>query len=262
MASTITMFRGFKSPGVHVWSPFVNKLETRFRLAGLSYRVEPGSPLQAPRGKIPYISIANPDSGDQPPTLLGDSTLIIEKLEADGLLDDLNSKLSPVENARDLALRALLEDRLYFYQNYERWHVNYYTMRPGVLWAMPYPVQVVVGLLAYRKIASTLSGQGTMRYSYEEIGAFRRHIWESIDALLTESRNKKKVEDGPSDSPFWVLGGDGPSEVDATVFGFVSSALVCTAGPDSMKLVKSLPNVVEYAHRIHQTYFPDYTLWD
>jgi hypothetical protein len=47
---------------------------------------------------------------------LGDSTLIISKLEDDGLLDDLNSKLSPVEKANDLALRALLEDKLYFYQ--------------------------------------------------------------------------------------------------------------------------------------------------
>jgi hypothetical protein len=46
MASRIIVFRGFKDPGVHVWSPFVNKLEARLRFAGLSYRVEPGSPMQ------------------------------------------------------------------------------------------------------------------------------------------------------------------------------------------------------------------------
>lgn len=112
----ITIFCGFKPTGVHVWSPFVNKLETRFRLAGLSYQVEAGSPLQAPRGKIPYISILDANSGDQTPTLLGDSALIIQKLEGDGLLDDLNSKLSSVDKFQDLAVRALLEDKLYFLQ--------------------------------------------------------------------------------------------------------------------------------------------------
>lgn len=104
--------------------------------------------------------------------------------------------------------------------------MNYYTMRPGVLWAMPYPVQIIVGLLVYRKTARTLSGQGTMLYTYEEIGAFRKEIWESINDLLIESKSKQK---SGSDDPFWVLGGDQPSEADATLFGFVSSALVCTA---------------------------------
>ncbi len=32
------------------------------------------------------------------------------------MLDDLNAKLSPTEKAHDLALRALLEEKLYFYQ--------------------------------------------------------------------------------------------------------------------------------------------------
>ena len=43
-------------------------------------------------------------------------------------------------------------------QTYERWVQNYYTMRQGVLGALPYPVQVIVGLLAYRKMARNLDG--------------------------------------------------------------------------------------------------------
>lgn len=36
------------------------------------------------------------------------------------------------------------------------------------------------------------------------------------------------------------------------------------SGPDSRKLVRSLPNVVEYARRIHEEYFADYAspVWE
>jgi hypothetical protein len=112
---SITLYRGFKGSGAYVWSPFVNKLEARFRFAELPYRIDCGSPLQGPRGKIPYIGISPPESQD-PPRFLGDSTLIITKLVEEGVLEDVNAKLSPTERATDLALRALLEDKLYFYQ--------------------------------------------------------------------------------------------------------------------------------------------------
>lgn len=69
-----------------------------------------------------------------------------------------------------------------------------------------------------------LHGQGTDRFSGEEIAAFRREIWESFDALLAASRKNAKTNE-----PFWVLGGEAPSEADATVFGFVAAGLVCKA---------------------------------
>ena len=102
---------------MYIWSPFVTKLETRLRFAGLAYRTEAGSLSKAPKGKIPYVSISSKtDSGSQAPVLLADSTLIIERLVEDGASDDLNAKLSPTEKALDLAIRALLEDKLAFYQ--------------------------------------------------------------------------------------------------------------------------------------------------
>ncbi len=97
-----------------MWSPFVNKLEARLRFAGLSYRTEAGSLSQAPRGKIPYVALAKTNADSQ--AMLGDSTLIVEKLVENEVTDDFNDKLSPTEKAHDLALRALLEDKLYFYQ--------------------------------------------------------------------------------------------------------------------------------------------------
>jgi hypothetical protein len=49
-------------------------------------------------------------------------------------------------------------------------------MRPHVLGTLPYPAQVVVVLLAYRKMKATLYGQGVMRYTDPEITSFGREI--------------------------------------------------------------------------------------
>ena len=54
------------------------------------------------------------DSG-VPVASLGDSTLITKALMRSGLLPDINAKLSPEQKSCDLGLRALLEDKLYFY---------------------------------------------------------------------------------------------------------------------------------------------------
>jgi len=111
----MTLYRGWESPGAYVWSPFVTKVELRLRLDGLSYRTEAGSLSKAPKGKIPYLAVSGTGSDNIGPSILSDSTLIIGKLVEDGLVQHFNAKLSPTERAHDLALRALLEDKLYFY---------------------------------------------------------------------------------------------------------------------------------------------------
>ncbi|KAK8045620.1 glutathione S-transferase [Apiospora rasikravindrae] len=177
--ATLTVYRGWKDPGKHVWSPFVVKLEARLRFGGS----RTGPPGDRPRRR----------RGARFPT---------SSFPRVGMMQVVG---------------------------WERWTQNYYTMRDHVLGALPYPLRVVVGLLAYRGTVATLHGQGTGRYAAEEIAAFRREIWEAVDALLTASRNKSLSQDRPKGKPFWVLGGEEPTEADATVFGFVVSALICTA---------------------------------
>ncbi|KAI0203639.1 hypothetical protein F4808DRAFT_26057 [Astrocystis sublimbata] len=131
----------------------------------------------------------------------------------------------------------------------------------AVMWPIPWAIRVLVGNLAYRNTVATLHGQGTGRFTPDEIAAFRREIWESFSDLLLESRTKTRSEaattkTGPE--PFWVLGGPQPTEADASLFGFVSSALICTAGPGSRADVKSFPVLLDYAQRIQEHYFPDY----
>lgn len=116
----ITLYRGFPGSGIYTWSPFVTKIEARLRFAGISYRSESGSPRSAPRGKIPYVELAEEDGTDQ--RTLSDSAFIIKDFIENGYLDDINATLTPAEKTYDLGLRALLEDRLYFIQVCSEYH--------------------------------------------------------------------------------------------------------------------------------------------
>lgn len=124
----ITLFRGWLDQGKHVWSPFVVKVEARLRFAGIRYATDAGSPLHAPKGKIPYLEFRGPlpsgaveassirqDENSDPVVSIADSGLIIKTLVRSGVLPDLNAGLSAKDKALDLGLRATLEDKLYFY---------------------------------------------------------------------------------------------------------------------------------------------------
>jgi hypothetical protein len=102
-------------------------------------------------------------------------------------------------------------------------------MRDKVLAAIPYPVRIIVGLLAHRKNMQTLHGQGTGRFSGAEIALFRNDVWENLDNLLVESKRKQAIKKQELNEPFWAMGGDGPTEADTVLFGFIVGALVCDA---------------------------------
>lgn len=107
----ITLFRGTNN-GVYAGSPFAAKLETRLRFSNQPYSAQPGVKSQSPKGKIPYVRIEDEESGVD--TIMSDSTLITAALIESGLIEDLNASLSPSQKTVDLALRSLLEDKLYF----------------------------------------------------------------------------------------------------------------------------------------------------
>ncbi|KAE8163903.1 hypothetical protein BDV40DRAFT_299050 [Aspergillus tamarii] len=260
----LTLYRGLPGTGTYSWSPFVIKLEARLRFTGIPYRVEAGSVRNAPRGKVPYISIPaeslyEDGSKSAPPVVMGDSTMITKTFIEKGLTKDFNAKLSGSQKLQDIGLIALLEDKLYWYNGYEKWVLNYYTMRDVILAALPWPVRVVVGIMVYNKVTRTFTGQGTMLFSTEEINSLAQEIWERINGALIEARSRHVERRGQG--PFWVLGGEEPTEADAALFGFIVSGLVCYAAPHTQKLIRGYPTVVDYARQIHDKYFPDYALW-
>lgn len=108
----LTIFRGMNEVG-YTSSPFVNKLETRLRFGNVAYRVEVGSVMKAPRGKVPYVSMKHADGRNE---IMSDSTLIARALVESGVMEDLNAKLSPTEKLNEISFRALFEEKIYFYQ--------------------------------------------------------------------------------------------------------------------------------------------------
>jgi len=111
-------------------------------------------------------------------------------------------------------------------------------MRGHVLEVLPYPAQILVGLIIYQKVMMNLHAQGTSRFSPEEIATFRLEIWGNLDALLKSSEANYQVKDG--NTPFWLLGGDAPSEVDMALYGFIISVLIATAYVRPYHLVVAL----------------------
>jgi hypothetical protein len=81
-------------------------------------------------------------------------------------------------------------------------------------------------------VGAALHGQGVGRYTAEEARALKLEVWEEFEGLLRESRFKAGAGGGGGGggkAPFWVLGGEEPTEADATVYGFLVASLVCTA---------------------------------
>lgn len=218
---SFTIFRGGPPQNHYVWSPFVCKLEARLRFDDVAYNLGVGSPKTAPRGKLPYLEINHAGTTEA----ISDSATIIRTFTSNGLLRDLNASLTPVQRAQDLALRAMMEEKVYFYTGREKWCDNYLTMRDGVLAPIPWVIRPIIGLLAYRANTNAMYGQGTGRLTDEEVQLLKEEVWESVNALLSEARHSSV--DG--DAPFWLLGGTNPTEADATMFGFVVSSLVCDA---------------------------------
>lgn len=189
--------------------------------------------------------------------VLSDSSLISKVLIKKGLAHDLNAHLIVKERGQDLAIRAMLEEKLFFYNVRERWVDNATTMRDYSMAKIPMPARIAAGEQAYRANVQKLHDQGTGRFTDDEIHGFREEIWESVNAFLEHSQRAAKPEEC-----FWVLGGDNPTEADTTVYGFIVSTLIADSGPLSKQLVQAeCPAAVEYATRIHRQYFADYDMW-
>lgn len=106
-----TLYRGWPEKSCYVWSPFVTKVEFHLRYSKITHNIETGSTRSSPKGKVPYINLGTTEN----PEMLSDSTIIINRLAEVGKIPNLNASLSADQKLQDLAIRALLEDKLYFY---------------------------------------------------------------------------------------------------------------------------------------------------
>lgn len=99
----------------------------------------------------------------------------------------------------------------------------------GPLATIPYPIRVLIGIIVYRKNSQALSGQGAGRHSEDELDLLRSEAWDAINGLVSAKRPKARRNILNNSSPFWALGGEHPTELDAALFGFLAAVLTCPA---------------------------------
>jgi glutathione S-transferase len=222
-------------------SPFGVKLETWLRMAALPYEKRVGDVRKTPKRKLPVVKIGE--------RVLGDSGLIIEHLRAahgDPLGD---AALAGPERAAAHALRAMIENELYFAAVHFRWvdEAGFRVCEPEILaylrgrgvprWMAP----LIVGR-ARRGMAGQLSAQGMGRHSPAEIARI------GIDGLLA-------VSDYLEDKPFML--GAAPHTLDATVFGFLHALLVPPVESPLKDAALARANLVAYHDRILDRWWPE-----
>jgi glutathione S-transferase len=217
-------------------SPFVIKLLTWLRMAGIPYEIPALTrPPASPTRKIPYVEL--PDG-----RLLYDSTLIIETLGRERGID-LDAGLDAVTRARGLAIRRMCEDHLYFAGAWERWEGNGARhTRADYFRHLPALLRPVAAAIAGRGMRKNLQGHGLGRLPAPEIRRAAAADLDALAALLGES-------------PF-VLGL--PSTVDATVVGFLWSG---SANPFPSAVGEAIghhPNLMAYLDRMRGRYWADW----
>lgn len=217
------------------FSPFVIKLETWLRLAGLPYqRRDGGNPLKAPKGKIPYIKL---DGG-----YLGDSQLIAEELTRRHAVT-LDEGMSPEEAAVGRAVRRMLEEGTYFVAMRMRWveedgWAEQYKAFKVLFPAFMAPIAVP---LIRRNVRKTTAAQGIGRHAREEVLAMGVADIQAVEAIL-------------GDKPY-VLG-DVPRGVDATVYAFLS-AVQLHPGDTPVHQAGRAPRLLAYTARIREKYWTE-----
>lgn len=219
--------------GTPDFSPFVIKLETWLRFAGIPYQRRNGNPMQAPKGKIPYIEI---DGGK-----MGDSQLILEELtRRHNIL--LDQGMSTVEAATARAVRRMLEEGMYFatlrmrWLEDETWDEQYKAFKV----MFPAPIAPIVMPLLRRRIRGNAVAQGIGRHTREEAYGMAIADLAAVEEIL-------------GDKPY--LFGTAPRSVDATVYAFLV-AIQNYPVNTSVVAAANAPSLRAYTARIKEKYWP------
>jgi glutathione S-transferase len=219
-------------------SPFVIKLLTWMRMAGIEHRLAPllGLPRSTTR-KMPYVELP---SGE----IVADSAIIMARLAKDRGID-LDVGLDEMGRAMTQLLTCTIEEHLYFCGLYAR-----FATREG--WAhtsrdyfahMAFPARIVAPFLVRRIAMKNLHGQGTGRLPRATVEERARRDLHALSTVL-------------GDKPYFL--GDQPRSVDATALGILW-AISCVPFESAAKsAVEGHPNLVAYVSRMRARYWDDF----
>jgi len=209
------MIEFFKFPsafGMRDASPFVLKLETYLRLAGIEYKTtEESDPRKAPKGKMPFIK-----DGDK---TVADSSIIITYLK-DKYGDPLGKGLSAEQRAIGHAVKTMLEERTYWVLVNDRWMnpKNQPIIRDTWFGMIPGFIRGFIFGKIIKDMKKGMEGHGIGKHSDEEVFEFGFSDIKAFENILG--------------GKLYLLG-DNPSEYDAFPYALLSNFMA-----------KPFPNVI------------------
>ena len=221
-------------------SPFCLKLESFLREANIAYDVAPFEARRsfgkAPKGKLPFIE-------DQNGELVGDSTLIIERLSRQHRVD-LDAPLDDRQRCVSLAFRRMLDEHLYWVGVYSRWiDEPGWSLVPATLFAtVPRLFRPVIAAFARRSVTLALHAQGTGRHAPAVIYALGREDMAALSGLLGE------------DAYFFAA--DRPTLLDLWSHAFVGEIVAPPIDSPLKTATLALDNLVDHFRRVQARLYP------
>jgi glutathione S-transferase len=217
-------------------SPFCMKADVLLKMSGVPYRVDTSGFSKAPKGKQPYIVFRD--------RKIPDSTFIRWHLEKEHLVE-FDKGLNAQEKATAWAFEKMCEDHLYQASISERWLIdenfkigpaNFFNEAPALL-------RPLIAWKVRRDVRKAIYAHGIGRHSTDEIAQLAARDLAALAAQL-------------GDKPYFM--GNEPTGIDATVFGFVASALCPAFKTQSRIAAESHPNLIAYNQRMMAKYYPDF----
>ena len=146
-------------------SPFCSKVELYLKINRIDYEIAVGSPVKAPKKKLPMIM-----DGDQ---VVCDSEHILDYLDNKHGID-MDRDLDSGQKDSAWALIRAIEEHLYFALVYSRWIDDRYwpVVRESFMGSLPFPLKLVLPRLVRSSVRKSLTGQGLGRHSQQEIYEF------------------------------------------------------------------------------------------
>ena len=236
----LTLYRTGRYETLGDVSPFVYKLETWLRMAGVPYESQIISTRRAlkiaPRNLIPFVDL----DGER----VGDSSLIINrliKLHGDPLKD---SRLSVEQRNLGELIKTLCEHEMFYIQIYGRWEdADWETFARFIIQSEGIPkflFSILKGQL--RKLSKNmLHGYRLGRFDHEHVRRLLNEKLAQVDSYL-------------GTKPF--LFGDEPSTYDAGLYSTLASFVHFPIDNPHVEIARSHEGIVQYCDRIRKAYFP------
>eukprot|EP00056_Hartaetosiga_gracilis_P014571 m.240849 g.240849 ORF g.240849 m.240849 type:complete len:303 (+) comp16202_c0_seq1:32-940(+) len=201
------------------------------QLSGLDFEYKLTSPMNAPKGKLPYIV-----HGDD---VVADSSFIIRYLvntytsDNDTMLGKLLVKLTPEQNAVGTAVKVMCENDIYNFLIYYRWltPVSSQFLKEGFLKKLPWGVRHLMLRIIQLSMDSWLFGQGFIRHHEKDMLHLVLEDFKSIEAFI-----------GTKD----FLVADEPTIHDCALFATLDNSF--TFGPKELEDFIASSNVLNSYH--------------